>query len=198
MCYNTHMQTLKSVLFENPMAIYAGLGMIEIVLLALWHGYLTRRRLLVMAAPLLLGGIVFGVAHLVVTDTEKIVAALDKLADAVADGERGTAALETHLDDEAVIDLGVTMGGMGRNKAQALAIWRKLVAHHGLTRAAIHSPDVAIDGDKARTRFATILTYRTGDNAGAKTSLIWDVDWIRRGQTWRIIGVSPPSTGLKP
>ncbi len=192
------MQTLKNVLFDDPLAIYAGLGMIEIVLLAMWRGYLTRKRLLMLAAPLLLGGVVFGVERLVVTDTEKIVAALDELAAGVDDEELSVRALETHLDDEVVIDLGVGMGGMGLTKDQALAIWRKLVSRHRVVRATIHSPDIDIDGEKARTRFATILTYRTGDDTTAKTSLLWDVDWIRRGQTWRIIAVSPPITGIKP
>ena len=87
---------------------------------------------------------------------------------------------------------------MGLTKAQALAIWRKLVSLHRVVRARIHSPDVEIDGERARTRFATILTYRWGDDVTAKTSLLWNVEWIRRGRTWRIIEVSPPSTGIKP
>lgn len=197
------MQSLKNMLFENPMTLYIGLGMVVIVLLAIWYRQLTARRLLILAAVLLVGVGIFAIERMVVTDRETIAAALDELAASAAIRPTSSEALEKYLDDEVRLDLGPIIGGTNVDKDRALEIWRATINSRKIKRIAIHSPDITIDGHIATTRFATVLTYSTGsanDTAPseAKDSWIWDLEWALRDGQWRIVLVSPPSRGLKP
>lgn len=188
------MQALKRVLFEDPLTIYVGLGMIEIVLLAIWGRYLTRRRLLALAAPLLLGGAVFCIERLVETDVELIVAAMEEIAEGISGDPSDLGPAETYLDDKMTADLGPMLGGGNLDKSRTLAAWRSRIRTFRVATVTIHAPTVTVTGDRAQARFGTkIMTRSDSAEPQPAGTLFWTVDWIRRDEGWRIIGVSPPT-----
>jgi len=192
------MQTLKDMLFEDPLTLYIGLGMVVVVLLAIWHRELTPRRLIIMGAVVLLGGGVFFIERYVVTDREQITAALHDLAASVNVEPPTPDTLENYLDDDVKLDLGKGLGGMGQIKEQILEQWRGHINKRRITQAAITNLEVTVEGDRATTNFTSILTYNTGSetsekSTAVKTSLAWEIEWIRREDHWRIIYVARPS-----
>ena len=190
------MQALKRALFEDPLTIYAGLVMIEIVMLALWRRYMTSRRLLALAVPLLLGGAVFFIERTVVTDAEIIVAALEEIAETASADSRDLGPIRTYLDNDVRVDLGT---GLGRvmNRGRALKRWPRVLDEYHVVSASISNAEVEVNGDSARARFAADITYRvTRNGSELTTQLLWTVDWRRRNDGWRIIQVNRPARGL--
>lgn len=191
------MQALRRALFEDPLTIYVALGMIEIVLLAVWHRSMTPRRLLVLAAPLLLGGGVFWIERLVVTDGEVIVAALEEIAEGVSADPPDLGPARTYLGDDAAVDLALGPDTMGMSKTRAIAQMRSLIRRYGVTSVAVLDTHVRVTGNSARVTFSTNVTYRTGRKTTRQTyALTWTVDWKRRQEGWRIIGVDRSGQGL--
>jgi len=186
------MQALKRVLLEDPTMIYVGLGMVEVVLLAVWRRYLTPRRALALAAPLLLAGAVFLIERSVVTDAEVIVAALDEIAHSVSTEPRDAGTLGTYLDRDVQVDIGGWARGV-MNRDKTLRTWSVLLNKYKVGSASIRNAEVEVTGDSARSRFTTHVTYGSGKETQQSWPWDWTVDWIRRPDGWRIIGVDPPT-----
>lgn len=187
------MTWLKALLFDDPITIYVALGMIELVLLAVWGRYLTRRRLLVLAGPLLIAGAVFCIERIVVTDSEMIVAAVEEMAAGASADPSDLGPAETYLDEKMTADLGPWLGGTNLSKAQTLAAWRSRIKTYGVVTVKIHAPSVTVTGDRARARFATKIMVRSGSEEPRPAgTLFWVVDWVRREDAWRVISVEPP------
>ena len=192
------MEALKRALFEDPLTIYVGLGMIEIVLLAVWRRYMTPRRLLALAGPLLLAGGVFLVERMVVTDAELIVAALEEIAESTSADPPDLGPIGTYLDRDVKVDITImpwVTGTLDRDKA--LKTWPSLLSTFNVVSTVIRNVEVEVNGDSARARFATDVTWRnTKKGAELGSQLNWTINWIRRDGGWRIIGVDPPTQGL--
>ena len=190
------MEALKRALFEDPLTIYVGLGMIEIVLLAVWRRYMTPRRLLALAGPLLLAGGVFLVERMVVTDAELIVTALEEIAESASADSPDMVPIRTYVDGNIRVDIRPWVSGT-LNRDKALKEWQNLLDDHNVVSVVISGVDVEVNGDSARAKFTTNITWRNSRKGPEVTSQFkWTVDWVRRAGGWRIIGVDPPTQGL--
>ena len=111
------METIKTVLFEDPTSLYVLLGVVELVLLAMWIKRRTRAWAVRLAIPTAVAVAIFGLSALVVTDREYITRAMHEIA---ADcGAGSVEAAGKYLDAAAIVDLPDPYGGgeLSRDKA---------------------------------------------------------------------------------
>lgn len=181
------MPAMKATFFEDPAYVYAALVVAEFVLVVVWLSRRNRRWATMLVVPLILGGAVFGLERLVVTDREELVAAAGQIAQ---DFEAAsTAAAERYLDDD--------LRGSFRSKRAALAAGRLAIERYGLAGVRFTKLEVRVSGLQATMHASTIILFNRSDIGPGRVSLIWDVHWIKRPQGWRIIEVKKPVQGLE-
>jgi hypothetical protein len=184
------MATLRTTFLENPISVYIILGIAFVVLAAIWHERRTRRRRLLLLVPPVLAVLIFVVEASVVTDREQIVAAVRDIAKCVETGN--TQGILRHLDEEFIAYL----HGRSLRKMEVPGAVEQARSSYGITRINLYKDDVEIESDRAKMHAATMISWSRG-SAHAKTSIIWDMVWIKRPEGWRILTVREPQYGLE-
>ncbi len=181
------METIKTALFEDPFYIYLGLGFGWLVLLAIWYERRGRNWALSLLIPVALAGAVFAISTIVETDREQITRALNEIADDAVAGS--TAAGELYLDDE--------YRGFGGSKEGIISRAGNAIDRYAVEQVGFVNLRVEVDGDRAETVFSTVVTF-AGTAAGTgRVSLMWNIQWVRRPDGWRIIDMDTPRTGIE-
>ena len=195
------MESLKTAFFESPTYVYISLAIAELVLAAIWYERRNRRTAMALAVPVLLAGLVFAVEALVVTDREYITAALQAMAEEAETGSGSDsaefAAGRKYLDDAVRVDLGGSYGGVNLSKAQTIEAARRVLRQLNVAKVAVPKLVVEVDGRRAKTHFTTIITFTSKELGEQRTSLIWDLQWTKREDGWRITRVEKPQAGLE-
>jgi len=186
------MDTVKSLLFENPMYLYIALAAVEVVLLFLWWDRRAekngRKYLLALAVPPVLGLALLVVSTLVVTDREQIVNAAQEIA---ADLNAGHgASLKTHLDEKFVC----RFAGLPVTRDMVLALIESQKKHYAIGNVEITSSTVEIEsGDYATMHMTTHMTGRDRDlNMGVSGRVQFVLKWIKRDNGWKILECEEP------
>jgi ketosteroid isomerase-like protein len=179
---------MRSLFFEDPFWLYGLLVMVEGVLLLIWRQQRTRASALRLLVPPALAALIFAVATLVITDRERITAAVHEIAQDVAAGQ--TTALEKYLDD----DFHMTLNGQSLGKPQTLERARKVMARSRLTKVKIKRLQIEVSGGTATLRMITPLRVEGGGFQG-NIPLVWSLRWIKRGKQWRILESAQPRPG---
>lgn len=180
---------MAETFFEDPTYVWITLVFAEIVLAALWYEKRTRGWALSLAAPVLLAGIVTLVAWLVVTDREQILNVSREIAAAVEDGQAER--IPQHLDE----DFSASILGQRIARARVVAYCNSQTRQWGIKSITFHKPNVEVTGDEATMNLTTFITY--GRDGGGKTSMIWEVLWIKRSGRWRVSEVIEARQGFK-
>jgi hypothetical protein len=176
------MDTLKRLFLEDPTTVYVLFALIELVAIVVWYRQRSRRSLIALAVPVVLGGAVFALDSLVVTDREELQKAVRQIADAFE--QRRVDTVLDYLDDE--------YSGFAGNKAQAVDR-----ARSELRLERIESIRLSYNQLTVRERFAemtvTSVIKTTSSAGGRAVALQWKVEWVKRSAGWRIIHISPPT-----
>lgn len=176
------METIRTVLFEDPLYIYFTLGGAWLVLGAIWWERRSRKWAMTLLIPLVLGGAVALVEHLVVTDREQMVNAVHEIA---ADIERGKLDMaELYLDDQWTQGYWIT-------KDAALLAGRLAIDKFGIHKVKIQKVTVEVAGQTARMHLVTWVAFKAAEGEGSEP-LVWELEWIRRDAGWRIIKSAEP------
>ena len=189
------METITRGLFEEPFWFLVGLGLVEVVLLAIWHERRTRGLARALALPIALGIVVYLTAALVVTDRERMVQALERLAADMAGGKVDILA-ET-LDEKVVVDLG-EYGGNRLDKANAIHSAERSLRQYSVTKIRIGKVEVEMS-DRPRMVVTTVIFSDAPGIGGRGMPLRWRLRWIERDGQWRILEIHrpEPTLGLK-
>jgi ketosteroid isomerase-like protein len=179
---------MKALFFEDPFWLYGLLLMVEGVGLAIWRRQRTRKSALRLLVPPALAALIFAMATLVVTDRERITAAVNEIAGDVTAGQ--TTALERYLDD----DFHMTLNGQSMGKAQTVARARKVMATSHISKVKIRRLQIEVRGDTATLRLITAIGVKR-DGYGGAVPLVWNLRWIKRGKQWRILESTQPRIG---
>ncbi len=174
--------------FENPLYIYFALALAELVLVVIWYEKRTSRWVLSLVIPVVLAGVVGLVAHLVVTDRERIIAAVKDIARSVESGQLQQ--LPDHLDR----DFTARLEGLRVGKRQVVALCNSRISRWRIRRVSFAKMKVEVASEEAKMHVVTILTY--GEDS-RRTPLIWDAVWIKRGGSWLILRVAEPKHGIE-
>jgi len=180
------MNTLKTALFENPTYIYIGLAFVFIILLAIWHEKRSKQWLLISLIPLVLAGLVFLLPMLVKTDREQIVLAVKEIA---VDVEAGSA-------DKGAFYLDESYRGFHGSKPALVMFADLAIKRYKIGNVRIQKLKVDVEDSRAKSRIVTILDFAAEGMEG-KTSIIWNLHWIKREDGWRIIEIEEPQEGLE-
>lgn len=175
------MDTIKSVLFENPLAIYIVLALAEVVLGWMWYTRRDRRLvrwLLVVPAV----GLVVGLtAWLVVTDNEKIQRNLKDMSAAVVAGDID--ALGTYLDATCY----APVGGSSIDRKELLDRGREVISRYQVRQIKLESIDTAISGPNASTLLGTRIYL--SNFITDSIAITWKMQWGKRDGQWRLTAV---------
>jgi len=179
---------MKALFFEDPFWLYGLLVMVEGVGLVIWRRQRTRESALRLLVPPALAALIFAVATLVVTDRERITAAVNEIAKEVSEGR--TTALEKFLDN----DFHMTVHGEALDKAKTLKRARKTLAKHRIRKVKIKRLQVEVSGSTATVRMITAVGVEGAGFRGG-VPLVWTLRWIKRGKQWRILESTQPRIG---
>jgi hypothetical protein len=170
---------LQYLLLENPLKLYLVLALIEIILGACWYARRARAMLYAMIAPAVLGVTIGLVAHFVVTDREKIAAAMDEIGNGVCHGCLVPASHYIDANYRVPLPLG---GSLDRD--QLLAMAQTAIQEHRITDISFHDIDTKVAGANATTLVGTRLTLNEG-----MFDVSWRLQWAKRPDGWRIVRV---------
>ncbi len=179
---------MAETFFEDPFNVYLTLAFAELVLGAIWYEKRTTRWALSLLIPVALAGAVVLVEQLVVTDKEQIVAAARDIAEAIE--SRELERIPEHLDEK----FSARVQGVQRDRDEVVAVCNALISRWNITGIGFGRTDVEVTGSEAKMQLKTIFTY---GEEGIRTSLIWDIIWIKRDGRWRILEVAEPRQGIK-
>jgi hypothetical protein len=179
---------MKHLFFEDPFWLYAMLVLAEGVLLVIWNRDRTRTTALRLLVPPALGALIFAVATLVVTDRERITAAVHEITRDVTNGQ--VTVLERHLDD----DFHMRLGGKPLGKAETVAHARRALARTRITKVDLKRLQVEVSGETATVRMITAIRVEGGGFRGG-VPLVWHLRWIKRGKQLRILESTQPRIG---
>jgi len=179
------METVRRILFEQPVYLYVPLALAEAVLLFRWHQRRTRRSALWLAVPAVLAGLVLLLDCLVVTDREQIIAASKEIA---RDAQAGSvAAAEKYLDEN--------FAGFYQSRKTALYEARQALAEHRPRLVALSDVDLAVAGRQGEMSLTMIVVPGAGPLAGRRFPLAWKIHWVKvtvGGRlVWRISSAAP-------
>ncbi len=162
------MNELKRVLFEDPAYLYVAMAVAELALAGIWYERRSRRIAMLLAAPILLAGVVFAIERAVVTDREQIIANFREIVSDVENG--GTAAFEKYVDDE------FTGGGYITDKESALNRLKLEINRNRITRIKITRMVVDDTGSTRKMRAGVSVVEE-----GGSAPLLLNLYWIKSG-----------------
>jgi hypothetical protein len=171
------MDTLKSLFFEDPTALYIALGVVELAMFAVWYGRRAGRLLVAMTIPPVLAVIIALVAHLVVTDRERIHDALSAISDSAVAGDLKAA--ETYLDPNL---RGPMRGATFMNRDRWLTVGRSMLERYKVESVKLNQVDTTIAGPNATTRLEMTVTVK--DYGPVRIG--WQIQWAKRPDGWRV------------
>jgi hypothetical protein len=178
------MDSLKALLFENPLKLYLLLAVAEVVVAAFWYSRRTRRWGLGMLVPVLLAVVVALTAHLVMTDREQIAAALKAIAASAEAGDLSAAA--GYLDADCV---GAGYRGSRLEREELILLGQQALRKYPVQTVRLSNVETKIAGANATTTLNTHVTFRSGE----RYRLDWKVQWAKRPAGWRIVAVELPA-----
>lgn len=148
-----------------------------------------------LIVPILLVACVYFVDRAVVTDREEILEILHGIA---ADTEAGhTWTLERRLDDDFE---GFEYAGFDLGRSGAILLVRWAMKAYDVKRAGIMRIDVQVrragEWREAEVRLGTLIVFGKSSLGPGRTTLKWEMDWVRRPDGWKIIRVHKPRHGL--
>ena len=181
------METIKRLLFEDPMYLYVALGLTEAVLAIRWRQRGTRRSALALVVPAALALCVLTLDWQVVTDREQIIGASREIARDLQAGS--VAAAERYLHED--------FSGYYQTKQNVLAQGRRAIEVHKPKLIRLRNLQVSVTGRQAEMSVTTVVEPGAGEFAGQQHPFNWSVRWVKvtagGQQVWRIRDVTPLS-----
>ena len=178
---------MSEIFLENPLSVYITLFFVELILGVFWATNRRRGLLYALIVPPLAGAILGLVAHIVVTDREKILSAVNDISQAISTYE--TQRIPRYLDDE----FRGTFQGKRILKGDVVALCDANIRVHEISAFVFRNVSLEIKSDTAKMHGSSIITY----SRDFKMSLVWNMDWIKRADKWLIIRIYEPRHGFE-
>lgn len=176
---------MSQLLFEDPFWLFFLIGLVAIVLVAMWWKKPTRSRALRILIPVGLAAAVYLIEITVVTDREKLIGAVEKIAEHARQGK--TDALEQYLSEE----FEGRFRGRAYDKQGAIDLAERSLREHGLVELVITRLDVEVKGRTARMNVVTRMILRS---LGGRAPIVlrWDIAWNKSEGRWRAVKAEEP------
>ncbi len=175
------MSLLRAILFESP--IWLGVG--SFVLFAAvvlgrrrWTG---TARAYALPGVMVLTAVLFVLQWVVVTDRERILAALDGFVAGIAAEQ--TPAWARFIDDG--------YEGEDQDRDAVVALIQSALTSVDVYDTRLRRRDVTVDDDRAEMVLGAVATVRLRGGAGAFHTGRWRIGWARGAEGWRIRSIRP-------
>ncbi len=173
---------MKELLFEDPLWLYVALAAAEMILLAVFLRRRTRPLAIALAVPVALALAVLATDMLVVTDRERIDAALSDLAAKLE--KRDLQGVSTYLADD--------FGGDYIDREAAVKAAEAALKTYRID--SIRTRNVRIEMLDAQAKVHLLTAIHFNSDAGpAAYTLEWTLFWAKRNGEWRIFSVKAPA-----
>lgn len=176
------METIKRLFLEDPTWVYIILAAGELILAATLYYRRSRRYAWGLIVPVLLGGIVFALDSVVVTDREQIRQTMREIADEFAQGRLDTA--RKSIDENYY--------GLRNNKSALLAFSEAETSRGRVKSVKITRCRINVVGRRAEMKITTVI-HLSDDLGGGVMPFLWKVNWVKRPEGWRIEKLSTPT-----
>jgi hypothetical protein len=171
------MESIRYVLFDDPSWLIIALAVLEVVAAASWWHGRSPRRLVWVAAPIVLAGGLYALERYVVTDRERIVAACEEIAAMAGRGEFGQAA-EKYLAE----DFSGRFAGAELDKRGVLVRIRTATALEILEGVTLRDPELEFREGGAVVKVGTTLRFQES----RRDYWDWELGWRKTPEGWRI------------
>lgn len=173
------MDAIKGLLFEGSLTLAGLCAGACLVLLVLWRrtGSSVRRKMFwgATAASFLL----LGLQGLVVTDRERIINLVQELAAAAEKSD--IARIEQSID--------AAYKDSDGDREACLARARDRLSRHAIRSVSLSAFEVNVSGDDAKASFRVVCDMREGDHSLPNMPSRWELDLVRRGDTWMVCSI---------
>ena len=171
------LDTVKTLLLEDPLAVYIALAFAELIFLTLWARYRTRAWLRRALWPIGLAAAVGLTAALVETGRERLHRTLRELAAAVEQGRLDAAA---ELVAEDYFD--------GRyRKADLLSAARRATDRYPVREVRVRNVRIDLTPPTARTAFRVDVVLSRPVEWRDRQAMDWTLTWEQRQGRWRLV-----------
>ncbi|MFW6133455.1 MAG: hypothetical protein ACOC8F_06115 [Planctomycetota bacterium] len=174
------MDAIRRTLLEDPLYLYVGLALGELVLAAIWYERRTRRTAALLALPVLLTVAAFALERVVQTDRERIHAASRRVAHELASGD--FRALRTHLSAD--------FSGRFAPRDRALREARRAVDSYRINHVDVAEATVEVTDDRAEMTATVVVSGESGEMS-RRYATTWRLSWAREDGVWRIVAADP-------
>ena len=177
------MEWLTRTFFEDPTYVCALLVIAAGATVAVWWERRERKWLKLAAVPLVVAVGLVVLARAVVTDRERIAAAMEAVAAGVERGDVDAAG--RHVDED--------FGGWRRSKAALLAYGREVLAKWPVAKVKlVGRPEIRFPQARvAECRLRTVVHLAGGDHLLRAVPITWELEWIKRPEGWRLRAARP-------
>lgn len=172
---------MKELLFEDPLWLYVALAAAEMIVLALFLRRRTRALAIALAVPAALAAAVFAADMLVVTDRERIEAALKDMAAKLE--HRDLQGVSAYLADD--------FGGDYADKHVAVSAAEAALKTYRIDGIRTRNVRIEMLGEQAKVHLQTAIHFNS-DAGPASYTLGWTLFWAKRNGEWRIFSVNVP------
>jgi hypothetical protein len=183
------MESIKTAMFDNPLPIFIGLAILELIFMVAFASRRTLRRGLLLATPTVLAVIVCLTSWLVPTDRKAILAASSAICSDIQAGKKD--ALEANLD----VKFSGIYAGMPLDKPGAIRAAKLLKEGLQITRMLLVPSASKIEVHNGRAWMtAVILMTGTSEILGTGNGRATiDLVWIKGPDgVWRILQSTEP------
>jgi hypothetical protein len=181
------METVKILLFEEPIAIYWLLFFAELTTLLMLYVRRTRRWAVVATLPAILAATVALLSWAVTTDRERLQLAVVELADAAQ--EAGPAGMTPWIDDSYA-------DRKYKTKAELVAAAERVAKAFKLRRVTLADVTIDVKSSRAEAAFRATI-FLLGSGTGRDLGFTrWRTWWVLRPDGWRLTSAlleDPPS-----
>lgn len=171
------METLKHALFEDPSNLIAACVVAEIVLFLVWRSRRSRKLALSLLIAPVLAGVFFLTAKLVVTDREQINTICDDISLSVS--EQNVRSVSKYVDGD--------FSGPYLSTERALQMAERALKSLEINSMAGNIQKLDISDGQASMEIRTSFFSQL---FGRSIIVDWDVDWVKRNDSWKISKLS--------
>ena len=174
---------MSSLSFENPVPLYVAACFSEIMLVVLW--YRRRKQALTLLLPPAFCALLAIIAASVETDRERIIIITEEIVEYGNRHDMTSAA--TYLDED--------FDYRGKNREEAIQRAEEGFEIYKINSITITAIRVEVEGDHAEARINTMMKMDDSEFGRESIPVLWNVQWIKRPQGWRILKVEQPAAG---
>lgn len=173
---------MTQFLLENTLGLGLAVVVVAVVLGGVWRQHGTRAALRNWVIGVVAGVVLLVIQKVVVTDREAVDAVLRTLVRAV--DERDPAPIVARIDERYLAD--------GLTRAEVVPLIEAMLRRTEVERPIVRGLEIKVVDSTAFVQFSIVCRVRAG-GFERPTQSNWKLDFVRRGEEWKVQAIQPTS-----